>query len=67
MGTSTPLLPSQGSSGGQLGLGDENDRWEPAAVTQLRWDHQNLSLNSWRAVQVSCGMNHTAAVVEILA
>lgn len=66
MGTATPILGSQGSSGGQLGVGDENDRWEPAAVTQLHWDHRILLQDSWRAVQVSCGMNHTAAVVQVL-
>ena len=64
-----------GSGGGQLGLGNDFDYWAPAPVTHLatgpgggggvpQYDggdgHQ-----LWRVVQVSCGMNHTAAVFEV--
>lgn len=42
-------------AGGQLGLGDDHDRMEP---TQVTLENPNSSF-----VQVSCGFNHTAAVV----
>lgn len=59
------------TAGGQLGLGDENDYWSPTKVSQLadggsihtNEDHSRIS---WRALDLSCGLNHTAALVEVL-
>eukprot|EP00884_Botryococcus_braunii_P015207 jgi/Botrbrau1/236/Bobra.0022s0212.1 len=67
VGSGMSLSPSQYSSGGQLGLGDEKDRWEPAKINELLWNGDVVPSGSWQAIQVSCGMNHTAAVIEILA
>ncbi|KAG7669828.1 hypothetical protein Ndes2437B_g06016 [Nannochloris sp. 'desiccata'] len=63
-----------GGGGGQLCLGNDFDYWQPRTVTHLATGpgggggvpqfgaggHQ-----LWRAVQVSCGMNHTAMVFEV--
>jgi alpha-tubulin suppressor-like RCC1 family protein len=60
--------------GGQLGLGSDFDYWRPTTVTHLATGpgggggvpqfgaggHQ-----LWRALQVSCGMNHTAMIFEV--
>lgn len=72
-GAGTALsLDAYGSGGGQLGLGNENDYWEPAKVLRVNMgaggDLPQLAANGhslWRALQVSCGLNHTAAIVEI--
>ncbi|KAG0587458.1 hypothetical protein KC19_2G165600 [Ceratodon purpureus] len=42
------------SSGGQLGLGNENDFFEPT----------HIKLNNMKAVQISCGFNHSGAILE---
>lgn len=63
------------STGGQLGLGDENDYWSPTCVELLMLSDSQLQAQqaerggelSWRVLQVSCGLNHTAAVVELAA
>jgi alpha-tubulin suppressor-like RCC1 family protein len=51
------------SSGGQLGLGNDFDFWEPALVPGM-----GAGGGGWggrrRAVDVSCGLNHTVALVE---
>lgn len=67
---STTSLESGRSSGGQLGLGDEFDYWAPTQVADLQTAaRQEVSAGQnapvWNAVQVSCGFNHTAAVIEI--
>ncbi|GAB4821915.1 hypothetical protein N2152v2_008961 [Parachlorella kessleri] len=62
------------STGGQLGLGDENDYWAPTRVEWLQlgeaeaWAQQEEAGGdmAWRVLQVSCGLNHTAAVVELV-
>lgn len=75
VGTATSFETGR-SSGGQLGLGNEFDYWAPTQVTDLQTDgghhHDQLgqqepisSVLKWKAVQVSCGFNHTAAVVDI--
>ncbi len=56
--------------GGQLGIGDPGeDRLAPARVQRLVLPAARaLDLRgggAWRALQVSCGRNHTAAVVEV--
>ena len=62
------------SSGGQLGLGDEFDYWAPTQITDLQTAIQDKQpplqefvkpAAQWTALQVSCGFNHTAAVVQI--
>ncbi|KAL3157516.1 hypothetical protein ABBQ32_011978 [Trebouxia sp. C0010 RCD-2024] len=74
VGTATSFETGR-SSGGQLGLGNEFDYWAPTQVTDLQTggcedqaDQQapTLSQISWRALQVSCGFNHTAAVVTLV-
>ena len=58
-------------SGGQLGLGDESDHWKPTRVSHLA-DESRILINEdteakrWKAVDVSCGLNHTAALIDIL-
>ena len=76
MGSATSFETGR-SSGGQLGLGNEFDYWAPTQVTDLQTDGvedqpgqpgQQASTDSvlkWKAVQVSCGFNHTAAVVDV--
>lgn len=46
------------SSGGQLGHGDDVDYIEPRVVVDF---HSNL-----RALQVSCGFNHTGAILQYI-
>lgn len=73
VGTATSLETGK-SSGGQLGLGNEFDYWAPTQVTDLQTEgsedqpvQQELTLSAirWKALQVSCGFNHTAAVVDV--
>lgn len=73
VGTATSFETGR-SSGGQLGLGNEFDYWAPTPVADLHTDGgkdqpgQQAATESalkWKAVQVSCGFNHTAAVVDI--
>ncbi|KXZ45322.1 hypothetical protein GPECTOR_56g419 [Gonium pectorale] len=60
----------QDYGGGQLGLGDEADRWAPAQVLRLftsrhrYYDLRAPHLPPWRVLAVAAGRNHTAAVVE---
>ena len=71
VGTATSF-ETRRSSGGQLGLGNEFDYWAPTQVTDLQLaagalqegPASNAISSSWKAMQVSCGFNHTAAVVE---
>ena len=60
---------------GQLGLGDDMDYHEPRQVQRLLLSSRRNAYRDlrqtvgsagkgWRAVQVSCGRNHTAAVIE---
>ena len=63
---STTNLESGRSSGGQLGLGNEFDYWGVTQVTDLQTGADMQSSEPvWKAIQVSCGFNHTAAIVEI--
>ena len=73
VGTATSFETSK-SSGGQLGLGTDFDYWAPAQITDLQTGRGNdqaslhaigASTASWKALRVSCGFNHTAAVLEI--
>ena len=57
-------------AGGQLGLGDDNDYWKPTRVKNLAdeskiYTNEDLETGSWRTLDISCGLNHTAAIVEI--
>ena len=67
-------MESDGGGGGQLGLGNDFDYWAPAAVTHLATvgggsggvpQFGDKGRRLWRVLQVSCGMNHTAAVMEL--
>lgn len=68
-------MQSNTSTGGQLGLGDENDRWSPSRVEWLRVADSYAQAQQegpgedlmWRVLQVSCGLNHTAAVMQVAA
>lgn len=63
----TALSFEDGGTGGQLGLGDDNDRWEPSAVEWLSSSTPSGTIpwDSWKAVQVSCGLQHTVALVSL--
>lgn len=58
--------------GGQLGLGNEFDFWNPTPVVHLR-DGESLltndikdgEANQWQVEQVACGLSHTAGIVSI--
>lgn len=62
---------------GQLGQGNDADYWQPMPVRRLETrpagevlaaaaeDARAGGAPTWKAVQVSCGLNHTAAVVEV--
>lgn len=62
----------QDYGGGQLGHGDDLDRWAPEPVTRLHtskhrfYDNRTSYMRDrpWRALAVAAGRNHTAAVVE---
>ncbi|KAG2487572.1 hypothetical protein HYH03_013851 [Edaphochlamys debaryana] len=62
----------QDYGGGQLGLGDDEDRWSPEQVFRLHTSaHRFYDLRTsyikaqpWRVKQISAGRNHTAAVIE---
>lgn len=64
---------SGGSGGGQLGLGDDCDSWFPRTVdtidveNALRIPQQQRQdgMLLWKVLQVSCGLNHTAMIVEM--
>jgi len=73
VGTATSFESGR-SSGGQLGLGNEFDYWAPTQVTDLQVSgggetqpdlQQPEVASSWKALQVSCGFNHTAAIIEV--
>lgn len=65
VGTTTNL-ESGHSSGGQLGLDNEFDYWGPTQITDLQTGTELEGVQPvWNAVQVSCGFNHTAAVIEV--
>ena len=69
VGTATSFETGR-SSGGQLGLGNEFDYWAPTNVAELQVDggtppQQQQAIVDWRTLQVSCGFNHTAAIVGV--
>ena len=70
MGTSSGLLPSE-SEGGQLGTGSDFDAWDPVDVSVLSHGGQVIGNSEhrmrWRAIQVACGFQHSAAIVELCA
>ncbi len=66
MGSPSILFPSDHSSSGQLGLGNDFDFWDPTAVSTLLLEDKVLTADKWRPVQVACGFNHSAAVIELL-
>ncbi|PNW88356.1 hypothetical protein CHLRE_01g025900v5 [Chlamydomonas reinhardtii] len=59
--------------GGQLGHGDDQDRWAPEPVLRLHTSrHRYLDLRAphvksrpWRVLAAAAGRNHSAAVVEL--
>lgn len=57
--------------GGQLGLADDRDRQVPSLVTRLQvtrtrfWDLHSPHYPVWQALMVSCGRNHTAAIIQV--
>ncbi len=63
-GGSVSLIERRGGGGGQLGLGDDCDAWEPRVVEHVRMGGLEIGNEYWRAVDVSLGINHSACVVE---
>lgn len=69
--TPTPQLPI--TAAGQLGHGDDQDRWAPEPVLRLHTSrHRYLDLRAphvksrpWRVLAAAAGRNHSAAVVEL--
>lgn len=68
------ITPNDDLGAGQLGHGDDRDKFEPLQVMRLlvgRSGFRDLrqsvgpGAGLWRALQVACGRNHTAAVVEV--
>uniref|UniRef100_A0A061R106 Ultraviolet-b receptor uvr8-like n=1 Tax=Tetraselmis sp. GSL018 TaxID=582737 RepID=A0A061R106_9CHLO len=65
----------EAASGGQLGLGDDFDRWTPQRLSSVILDGGRVAEAAGggeaaprvRFLQVSCGFNHTAAVIEVAA
>ncbi|KAK9791863.1 hypothetical protein WJX73_008713 [Symbiochloris irregularis] len=69
VGSDSVLSGSHTSCGGQLGLGNEFDFWDPTPVPVLHGQgagEQYQAGVGWKALQVACGFNHSAAVVDIL-
>ncbi|GIL87512.1 hypothetical protein Vretimale_1578 [Volvox reticuliferus] len=60
----------QDYGGGQLGLGDDEDRWQPEQVLRLHtnrhryYDLRASYVRPWRVLGLAAGRNHTAAVIE---
>ena len=52
------------STGGQLGLDNDGDFWEPAMVGGIGAGTGGRGGEKRRAVDVSCGFNHTVVLVE---
>jgi hypothetical protein len=66
VGTDSALFPGHTSAGGQLGHGNEFDYWRPTCAEQLMVvEGDTKRVPAWRARAVSCGINHSAAVVEV--
>ena len=66
MGSDSATFSQHTSSGGQLGLGNEFDYWKPTAVQHLiDEERKTLPESSWGAMSVSCGLNHTAAIIKL--
>ncbi|PNH03357.1 putative E3 ubiquitin-protein ligase [Tetrabaena socialis] len=59
-----------GHGSGQLGVGDDEDRWQAEQVMRLHtnrhrfYDLRMSYIKPWRVLCVSAGRNHSAAVVE---
>ena len=66
VGSNSALFPSHISAGGQLGHDNEFDYWKPTRVEQLDRGGGADNSMAWRATQVACGLNHTAAVLKLL-
>jgi len=68
----TALTFEESGGGGQLGQGNDFDRWEPQPVRQLHMGRAGVHMQYspdghklWRILQVSCGLNHTVVLAEI--
>jgi alpha-tubulin suppressor-like RCC1 family protein len=65
-------LEQGGSGGGQLGCGDDCDIWSPRRIYTIDVyngmevpQSQSNGHQIWRAVSISCGLNHSAMIAEI--
>ena len=71
--TGTALsIETGGSGGGQLGIGDDCDAWEPRRVSHIQTDSgahlPQMSPDGhilWRVESLSLGLNHSAAIIEL--
>lgn len=60
----TALSFEEGGSGaGQLGLDNDFDYWQPARVKEVCTEGGER-IREWKCLHVSCGLNHTAAVIQ---
>lgn len=66
-GGAFPFTPGVATGGGQLGLGDDNDRPAAGRVMRVLEGGGGAVGGAWRAVGVSAGVNHSVAVVEVSA
>ncbi len=66
VGSESGLFPDQTSAGGQLGHDNEFDYWKPTPVQHLEGSPSCKSpAESCRFLHVSCGANHTAAIIDV--
>jgi alpha-tubulin suppressor-like RCC1 family protein len=65
VGSESAMFPGHSSSGGQLGHGNDFDYWRPTRVEHWETKDDSKSLTgSLKFLHVSCGSNHTAAIVD---
>jgi alpha-tubulin suppressor-like RCC1 family protein len=64
-GGAFPLTPGIPTGGGQLGLGDDNDRPLGAVVADILGADGRVLPSVWRAVAVAAGVNHSVVLLEV--
>lgn len=66
VGSESGLIPHYSSAGGQLGHDNDFDYWKPTLVQHLETSEGcRIPASSCRFLQVSCGSNHSAAIVDV--
>lgn len=64
-GGAFPFAPGVATGGGQLGLGDDNDRPAAGRVGRVLGEDGAPMAATWRAAGVSAGVNHSVAWLEV--